>query len=278
MERLNAASLLILLLPAISVVNTTAGSPHSDTNIAAKTSSWDTVIDARSFAGYAAFEEKWNYLYPWGADHNGSARMYAGSTDHSQVTLTGNNTLRLTAGYITADEGKSSKPPFQPIRYHSGSIYAKHQVTITEEYPEYEVSGSFKAPITKGTWPAFWLTAVKGWPPELDILEFKGDSLNWQNSFITPQQVSTIKTALPDALKKWHHYKAVLKRVDEKDLDIFYYVDNRQTGVHRCNFTNKPLWIIINLQMEGSAGSPGPQTSTEYYIKDILVRRLKNNP
>lgn len=243
-------------------------SPRADTLV------WETVLDSSSFKNYTAFEAQWNYLYPWGKDHNGSARMYASPTDHSQVTLE-NSILRLKASYITADEGKSPHNPYEKIRYHAGTVHAKQQITISNKYPVYEVGGYFKAPTTKGTWPAFWLTAVKGWPPETDILEFKGDSLNWQNTFIVPNKANTAKQAIPDAATQWHHYKAVLKKVNATDIDIYYYLDNQLTGVHRCNFMNKPMWLIINLQMEGSSGGPGPQTDTDYFIKEVLVRRSR---
>jgi beta-glucanase (GH16 family) len=235
-----------------------------------KAQTWQTIIDSSSFANNASFDSKWNYLYPWGSDHNGSARMY-----RSNITLEKGNVLHIKAHHINSDEGKSDKNPFLPIRYHSGTIHAKHQVTISNDWPVYEVSGSFKAPVVKGSWPAFWLTAVKGWPPETDILEFKGDSINWMNTFHTPSDINTKKIAIADAATNWHHYKTILKKVNDSDIDIYYYLDQQEVAVHRCAFMNKPLWIIINLQMEGSSGGPGPTKDTNYFVKDILVRRSK---
>lgn len=235
----------------------------------------ETLIDSSSFASYAAFEAKWNYLYPWGSDHNGSARMIGGPGKHNHIALMDSGVLHLKAEYIQHDEGRSNKDPFLPIKYHSGAIHAKHQVTVSDEWPMYEVSGYFKAPTSKGTWPAFWLTAVRGWPPESDILEFKGDDTNWQNTFITPRQITTTKISVPDAATVWHHYKALLIRVNHTDIDIHYFIDDQLTGVHRANFMNQPLWIIINLQMEGSSGAPGPAGATEYYVKNIVVRRSR---
>jgi beta-glucanase (GH16 family) len=248
--------------------------PHTHVNTAADSCQWETVIDSRSFASYRSFESKWNYLYPWGSDHNGSARMIAGKSNSTYVSLK-NKVLHIKAKYISSDEGKSDKNPHLKIKYLSGAIHAKHQVEVTDTWTQYEISGSFKAPIDKGTWPAFWITAVKGWPPESDILEYKGDNVNWQNTFITPSNINTTKIIMADANTKWHHYKAVLKKVNTTEVDIYYYIDQKLTGVHRGNFMNKPLWIIINLQMEGSAGEPGPTADTDYYIKDILVKRSR---
>ena len=47
--------------------------------------SWQTVYDGTTFTDYASLEAHWIYLYPWGSDHNGTARMYASATDHSMV-------------------------------------------------------------------------------------------------------------------------------------------------------------------------------------------------
>ncbi len=41
----------------------------------ANVAAWETVVDATSFASTANFTAQWNYLYPWGSDHNGTARM-----------------------------------------------------------------------------------------------------------------------------------------------------------------------------------------------------------
>ena len=200
---------------------------------------WDIVIDGNSFSSYSSFEAKWNYLYPWGSDHNGSARMIAGESEHSYVSLK-NKVLRIKAKYITADAGISNKNPHLKIKYYSGAIHARHQVVVSDTWPLYEISGSFKAPVDRGTWPAFWLTSTTGWPPESDILEFKGDNVNWQNTFITPHDINTTKITVVNAATGWHHYKALLKKVNETDVDIYYYVDNKLSSVHRGNFMNKP--------------------------------------
>lgn len=236
---------------------------------------WETLLDSTDFSGYAAFEAKWNYLYPWGNDHNGSARMVAGPRDHRYVTLLPGGLLRIRADYTMEDLGKSSKSPHEKIRYYSGAIYAKDQVLVNDTYPVYEISGYFKAPVAKGTWPAFWITAVHGWPPEADILEYKGQDVNWQNTFIVANKAETVKTTIPDASTAWHRYSAVIRKVSDQDADIQYFIDGRPTAKHRCNLVSKPMWLIINLQMEGSSGGPGPKGETDYYIRDIVMRRMR---
>jgi len=229
---------------------------------------WETVTDSSSFLSKKEFNKHWNYFYPWGTDHNGTARMYK-----SNVSLN-DGVLELKAERTSKNEGKSKSSPHLEIKYKSGAIHAKHKIVVNKAYPEYEVTGEFKAPISSGTWPAFWLTAVDGWPPETDILEFKGDDVNWQNTFLTPQNVTTIKKKIPDASKEWHTYTAKLKRVDNTHTTITYFIDGKQTGVHYTDFTDKPLWLIINLQMEGSSGNANGLEQASYFSKNVTIKRI----
>lgn len=97
--------------------------------------------------------------------------MQGSSTDHSHISIA-NDVLTLTAT-PTSGQGNSNKDPFLAIHYISGTVYAKTHITVTAS-TSYTVQGEFIAPTAKGTWPAFWLTAVNSWPPEADIGEWKG--------------------------------------------------------------------------------------------------------
>jgi hypothetical protein len=113
-----------------------------------------SALDGNSFASRAALESEWNYLYPWGSDHNGTARMYASSTDSNHLFLSPAGQLNIKATRITWDEGVSDKDPHLPIRYHSAAIHAKNQIVVNDTYPSYEIRGEFQAPSARGTWPA----------------------------------------------------------------------------------------------------------------------------
>lgn len=219
------------------------------------------LIDSLSFNDYTSFEQKWNYLYPWGSDHNGTARMYGSTTDHNHVFL-GGGELNIKATRITWDEGNSPHDPWLPIRYHSGAIHLKEQITFTDALPYWEIRGDFQVPIVRGSWPAFWLTGANSWPPESDIMEFKGDNRNWQNTATGPDwQNVTWQNKLTPVTNagNWHNYKLRVKKVSSTDVDLYYYIDHQLMATHRANFMNKPFWLIINMQMEGSSGQPGPQ-------------------
>lgn len=235
---------------------------------------WETVLTGSSFNSRAAFEAEWNYYYPWGRDHNGTARMY-GYPSH--VNMSG-GVLTLTASRISWNEGNSSADPYLPIRYHSGAVHANHQVLVNDQFPNYEIRGEFQAPSSRGTWPAFWLTGANSWPPESDIMEFKGNNQNWQNTATGPdwQNVSwqnTITTVSNPG--SWHEYRIWMTKVNATEVDIHYYIDGNWKAVHRADFVGKPFWIIINLQMEGSSGEPGPSADTYLKARNIYVGRTR---
>ncbi|KAJ7275029.1 hypothetical protein C8J57DRAFT_1313429 [Mycena rebaudengoi] len=232
-----------------------------------------TVIPATSFSSYSVFETFFNYLYPWGSDHNGSARMVGSSTDHSHIVLA-SNTLSLIATRTTnPSPPTSTSNPKPAIHYASGAIHAKSQITVTSANG-YTISGEFSAPTAVGTWPAFWLTAVHSWPPEADIGEWKGTANNWFNTFNTSSVVKSTLVSWPTDLS-FHSLKAVLTaESNNADVKIDFFMDNvLRTTQFGQGFVGKPLWLIINLQMEGSAGSPGPTGTTTYKVRNLVVTR-----
>jgi len=230
------------------------------------------LVDTTSFDNYTVFEQSWNYLYPWGSDHNGGARMVGNSSDHSHISLS-DGVLTLTATPVSG-QPPSTSDPFPAIHYFSGTVYSKVQVNVDGSSAKgFQVEGSFKSPTAFGTWPAFWLTAVNGWPPEADIGEWKGTQQTWFNTFRTSSDVTSTIVAWPTD-GQFHALKAVLTAVDSVNVTIDYYLDNVHQAQHTGNFVGKPMWLIIDLQMEGSSGSPGPSGTTTYQITDVKITKL----
>lgn len=124
------------------------------------------MIPSTCFSSQSAFDTDFAYNYPWGTTHNGAARM-----DTAHVSLAGNQ-LTLTAEYVTGQpDATFSNEPLK-INYLSGTVHAKETFTVAKT-GGYDFSAQVKAPVGKGTWPAFWLTAVEGWPPEVLHLLFQ---------------------------------------------------------------------------------------------------------
>jgi|GEM_PF-619171 len=231
---------------------------------------WETLVDGSSFNSISAFQNAWNYNYPWGTDHNGTARM-----NQTNVTVSG-GVLTLTSSLTNSYEGTSSKPPYSTIRYNSGTFYLKQQITISSNYPLWDISGQFKVPTQTGTWPALWFTGVNSWPPESDIMEFKGTSGCSQNTYNGSWQAKV--TTVSTAGSAWHTYRVVACLENSTNVDFHYYIDGvMESEQTTTTFVGSPCWLIIDYQMEGSSGTPGPAYTTYTYATNIVVSRLNNS-
>ncbi|AOZ98909.1 glycoside hydrolase family 16 protein [Flavobacterium commune] len=226
-------------------------------------------LDSTSFSSKEKFEAKWNMLYPWGSDHNGSARMFA-----ENVTLQTGGVLQIKAQWTNwAWEGYSTAEPKLRITFHSGAIHAKDQIKVTSELPYWEISGDFKAPITPSSWPAFWITGAWSWPPEVDILEFKGTSSTLQNTVTGPAWNQTVwtsvLTSIPDAATTWHNYKLTMEKVSNTDVLVKMYIDGSLKTSATKDYVGKPFWLIMNMQMEGASGATNDnsvvRTTPQYF-------------
>jgi hypothetical protein len=234
----------------------------------AHAATWETLIE-NSFTDRTTLASEWNFNYPWGETHNGSARMVGSATDNSHVYLP-------TAGQLTI---KASPVSGQgDIHYLSGAVWAKDQVLVNDQFPNYELRGEFQAPSARGTWPAFWLTGATSWPPESDILEFKGDNRNWFNTYKNASGAwsnTVVSVADPGS---WHQYRIWMTKANDTDVTINYYLDGAWQSAHTgAGFVGKPMWIIINMQMEGSSGTPGPTGDTFYSARNLYLGRSNNS-
>lgn len=236
---------------------------------AACTDAVRTIIPTTSFNSQSDFDADWAYNYPWGTDHNGGARM-----DKSQVAFS-NGMLTLTAKKVSGQAPATSGGKTIAINYLSGTIYAKEHFNVSKG-GGYDFSGDFKATTTKGTWPAFWLTAVDSWPPEIDMAEWKGSGKISFNTFNTSSVLSWDDVTYSNP-GDFHTIKCEVRDINQKDVSVKFYMDGSlvttQVG---GNFFGKPMYLIIDLQMEGSSGSPGPTTDTLYQVKNLEV--LSYNP
>ncbi|KAK7688560.1 Galactan endo-beta-1,3-galactanase [Cerrena zonata] len=225
-----------------------------------------TVIPKTAFNSVADFEKYFDYLYPWGSDHNGSGRMVKGNVNVASGTLS-----LVATPTSNPVPPTSAANPHPAIHYASGAVHAKDHITVTAGN-SYSIYGEFSALTPKGTWPAFWLTAVNGWPPEVDIGEWKGTANNWYNTFNTSSQVKSDLVAWPTDLS-FHSLRADLT-AQGSSVKIDFFMDNQLKATqYGANFAGAPMWLIINLQMEGSSGSPGPTGTTTYKIRNVQVTR-----
>ncbi|GES63830.1 putative glycoside hydrolase [Aspergillus terreus] len=243
-----------------------------------------TLIPTTCFDDYSSLEEYFAYLYPWGSDHNGSARMVGNSSDHEYISVD-SGTLTIVAKPV------SGQPPTsggQEINYLSGAIHSATSFTV-EAGSGFDIQAEFQAPTATGTWPAFWLNGADTWPPEIDIAEWKGMyPLNFEglrlmalgtgdisfNTFNTSSEVQAhdIEYPSPD---DFHTVKAEIRDEDGSNISVKFFLDGTEvTTQYGAEYVGKPLNLIINLQMEGSSGSPGPTTDTYYRVRNLSFEQI----
>jgi galactan endo-beta-1,3-galactanase len=196
----------------------------------------EVVIPSDCFDSQSKFDAIFKYHYPWGTDHNGGARM-----NESQVKMA-DGTLTLTATKVTGLPPAKHGGNTIPINYLAGAVHAKQHFTV-EKGGGLDFTGEFKATTTKGTWPAFWLTAVVGWPPEIDMAEWKGSGKISFNTFNTSSKVSAKDVPYPDP-DKFHKIKCELRDANGVDMEVKFFMDGKlvTTQVGK-EYVGKAFWL-----------------------------------
>ncbi|KAG9503955.1 hypothetical protein J7337_003914 [Fusarium musae] len=183
-----------------------------------------TEIPSDSFN---SLETYWNYLYPWGAIHNGGARM-----DEEHVSVT-DGVLTLTAEPRDDQE--------DPMHYLSGAIHAKSTFTVS-------AGGGYD------------ISADERMAPEIDIAEWKGSGKISFNTFNTSDEVTALDRDFPNP-EEWHFVRAELRDENGHDVRVKFFLDGvEQTTQYGRDYIGAGLRLIVNYQTEGSSGSPGPTT------------------
>jgi hypothetical protein len=107
---------------------------------------------------------KWRIGLPWGRIHPGHPHQWYSD----EAVYCDSGVLHLSGFYAPQTlnvDGKDTMVPFQV-----GLISSDPGFSI--RYGFFEISS--QNPTGPAVWPAFWLTPVWGWPPEIDIFEMYG--------------------------------------------------------------------------------------------------------
>lgn len=220
-----------------------------------------TLIPDTCFESQATFESYFSYNYPWGDTHNGAALM-----KESQVSIIHDAYLQLMSNYTGPQSDDSS------LTYDSGTVYAKQTFTV-EAGGGLDFQANFVAPVAEGTWPAFWLTAVEGWPPEIDLAEWKGTGKISFNTFNTSSEVSAADVTYPSPTTAWRTILVELRAGDDgSTVQANFYMDGDLVVTqYGADMVGAALYLIIDYQMLGSSGSSGPTETTYFDVQYLSV-------
>jgi len=125
------------------------------------------------------------------------------------------------------------------------------QASFAQKYGYFEIRA--KVPVGDGVWPAFWLLANDGgWPPELDVMEGRGEqpgaiamTTHWRHPDTQKIESCEQNFTVATAPNEFHNYGALWDR-DR----ITYFIDRKPVADIKVPVGfDDPMYMIINLAM-----------------------------
>lgn len=212
-------------------------------------------------------------------------------------TLATNNELQW---YIDADYGPtSSVNPFsvedgvltitaarapEEIRPHINNYeYTSGLLTthgsFSQTYGYFEIRADM--PEGQGLWPAFWLLPADGsWPPELDVVEMRGQDPNTlhltAHTNETGNHTMVSAAASVSDTEGFHNYGVLWM---EEEI-VWYFDDMEVARTDTPSDMHDPMYMLVNLAVGGTAGSPtdGLATPAEMQIDYVRAYELDDLP
>ena len=203
----------------------------------------------------------WPEARYWGGDgsdfkrqtkYNGEQQIYVDPRYAGRATTPlGLDPFRIRNGILSIVASRTP-PEFKEVlfnnEYVSGILTT--QGWFAQKYGYFEIRA--KVPIGTGVWPAFWLLADDGgWPPEIDVLEGRGQrpgdlvmTTHWR---IPTGRIEScgFDFLLPDAATGFHDYGVLWQR-DR----IIYFIDHKPVSDIKAPIGfDDPMYMIVNLAM-----------------------------
>jgi beta-glucanase (GH16 family) len=210
------------------------------------------------YAGGAAWPEA-NY---WGGEgsalkrqtkSNGEQQIYVDPRYGGRAaTPLGLDPFRIRNGVLSIVASRTP-PELKPVLfdnpYVSGILTS--QASFAQKYGYFEIRA--KIPHGTGVWPAFWLLANDGgWPPEIDVMEGRGQqpgdlvmTTHWRIPATQKIEHCGFDFLLPDASLEFHDY-GILWVPDR----LIYLIDRKPVSDIRMPVGfDDPMYMIVNLAM-----------------------------
>jgi hypothetical protein len=151
-------------------------------------------------------------------------------------------------------------PALKQVLYNSEYVSGilTTQESFSQKYGYFEIRA--KIPLGVGVWPAFWMLANDGgWPPEIDVLEGRGQrpgdvvmTTHWRIPSTGVVQHCGFDFSVPNASIDFHDYSVLWE-----PNRIVYLIDRKPVSEIKApaSFEN-PMYMIVNLAM-GAKDFPG---------------------
>ncbi|MGA7806500.1 glycoside hydrolase family 16 protein [Bradyrhizobium sp.] len=210
------------------------------------------------YAGGAA----WPEARYWGGDgselkrqtkYNGEQQIYVDPRYSGRAaTPLGLDPFKVKDGVLSIVASRTP-PALKSVlfnnEYVSGILTT--QSSFSQKYGYFEIRA--KLPVGTGVWPAFWMLADDGgWPPEIDVLEGRGQrpgdmvmTTHWRSPTTGHVESCGFDFQLPDAPADFHDY-GILWEQDR----LIYLIDRKPVSDIKVPVGfEDPMYMIVNLAM-----------------------------
>jgi len=184
--------------------------------------------------------------------YNGEQEVYVDPTYKGLGTIPlGLDPFHVEGGILSITAMRTP-PELKPLLFNSEYISGilTTQKSFSQKYGYFEIRS--KIPVGTGVWPAFWLLANDGgWPPEIDVMEGRGQrpgdlvmTTHWR---IPSGKIEScgFDFLLADASSEFHNY-GILWQPDR----LIYFIDRKPvTDIKVPIGFDDPMYMIVNLAM-----------------------------
>jgi len=201
----------------------------------------------------------WDSKFWWAPERgstlsgNGEQQWYI---NPSYAPTASANPFSVKDGVLTISANPASQSIQQQIDgydYTSGLLNTHS--SFSQTYGYFEIRADM--PTEQGVWPAFWLLPEDGsWPPELDVVEMRGQDPNTVNVTVHSDHDGTHtidSTPVKVTSTEGFHNYGVLW---EEDHITWYFDDVAVAQTDTPDDMHDPMYMLVNLAVGGTAGTP----------------------
>jgi beta-glucanase (GH16 family) len=184
---------------------------------------------------------------------NGEQQWYINPSYEPTASV---NPFSVNNGVLTITAAPASEAIQAEINgydYTSGMLTTYSSFAQTYGYFEMRAD----MPDDQGVWPAFWLLPADGsWPPELDVVEMRGQDPNTVIATVHSNETGS-RTSIENAAKvadaSGFHTYGVLWTEEEI---VWYFDDAAIARADTPSDMHDPMYMLVNLAVGGIAGTP----------------------
>ncbi len=189
------------------------------------------------------------YQLKWGDEFNsqsidsnmwGTGMKPWGTTDNSPCLITPEDSY-LENGDLVLRERRGT---FGTYKYSCGWAYTKKWF----KYGYFEMRAQY--PAGRGQWPAWWMLK-QGWPPEIDIAEYRGTPLNYMTEafYWGSWSTSLLNESSGWDFTKWHTYA-----LNWGPGYLIWYVDGKVKKYYNgSQVPSDSMYVIFSAGLDGSS-------------------------